>query len=325
VAAPRAVIAAPIYANSAHLREALESLLAQTFADFRLLLVDDASADDSVAVARAVAAADPRVEIVVNEARLGMLENTRRAYALSRELWPGADYWALASDHDVWEPRWLERLVGALDERPQAVLAYPLVARIDDDGELVRGPWRFDTEGIADPSARLRQALRRMISGDMIYGLFRADALAAVGSYKSVLAPDRLLLAELALRGEFVQVPELLWRRRGAAGGSLARQRRLFWPDRRPPGSSYLPWWLTHSLAFARAHGVRVTAGSFLAPSLAFQARAAVLNSAYRLVAPALKRWIATPRGSLLVESRVLPGVRLARDVLERFSGDAER
>ena len=63
-----------------------------------------------------------------------MLHNTRQALWRARELFPDAEFWALGSDHDVWDPRFLDVLVGLLDAHPEAVLAYPDPDRIDARG-----------------------------------------------------------------------------------------------------------------------------------------------------------------------------------------------
>jgi hypothetical protein len=246
---PRVVIAAPLYNGRAHLAGAVGSLLAQSFPDFRLVLVDDASGDGSWEVARELAAADPRVRLHRNERRLGMLGNTRRAWALARQECPGAELVALASDHDVWHPEWLAALVAALDAHPAAILAYPLTERIDAEGLPVPGvrTWRCDTAGERDALRRLARAHRCMVAGDMIYGLMRADALARVGPYRAVLVPDRLLLSELALEGEFVQIPRVLWQRRFTGLADLERQRRAFWPGGAPLHARVVPWWVAHA------------------------------------------------------------------------------
>ena len=70
-----------------------------------------------------------------------------------------------------------------------------------------------------------------------------------------MLVPDRLLLSELALAGEFAQVERVLWHRRFAGLARLDRQRRAFWPEGRAPRYARLPWWLTHAglVAWERA------------------------------------------------------------------------
>jgi Glycosyl transferase family 2 len=320
VAGPRVVIGAPLYGQSEHLREALGSLLAQTYADFRLVLVDDCSPDNTVAFARELAGDDPRVEIHVNPRRLGMLRNTNCAWSLSRARHPGAELWALGSDHDVWAPTWLERLVAALDGSPRAVLAYPRTQRIDADGRVVRGSWRFSTEGMTEPHRRLHHCLRRMVSGDMIYGLFRTAALDRLGFYRPVLAPDRLLLSELALEGEFVQVPELLWSRRHVGLASLTRQRHAFWPDEPPPPSARGPWWLAHTRDVAERHGTAFAVRHYAPPSLAFQVTSRAHRFAGAAVVPPVRAAIRTAPGRRIVRSAVLPAVRASREVLERLS-----
>jgi glycosyltransferase involved in cell wall biosynthesis len=317
---PRTVIAAPLYNNAAYLPEAVGSLLAQTDPDLALLLIDDRSTDDTVAVARRLAAADPRVAVHVNEQRLGMLGNTRRALALARERHPEATYFALASDHDRWEPRWLETLAGALAADPGAVLAYPHTQRIGAEGELLRGPWSFDTRDDHDVRRRLRRTYKHMVAGDMIYGLFRLDALAEIGElYQPVLVPDRLLLGEVALRGRFLQVPEVLWSRRFRGLASLERQRQAFWPAG-PPAYARRPWWLVQSGLFfwryavlgvgrpriGRAAGA-VLAGDYIAAAARHRAwrRGRRLRKRLRRYAPRrLVRRARAYAGALVLEGR---------------------
>jgi glycosyltransferase involved in cell wall biosynthesis len=321
---PRIVIAAPIYGQVQHLREVLGSLLRQTYEDMALLAVDDCSPDASAVVARELADGDRRVDLVVNDRRLGMLRNTNRAYALARERHPDAEYFALASDHDIWEPHWLERLVTALDENPAAVLAYPLSERIDASGRAVSGSWRFATAAVDDPRTRLRRALTRMVSGDMIYGLLRTSVLPPDRLYQPVLAPDRLLLSELALRGEFIQVEELLWRRRFVGLAALSRQRHAFWPDGGAPITSYLPWWIVHTGIAARRYGSLLAFRDYLPASVAFQLRSRAVRARNAVLVPSVKAAIRSPAGRRLVRTRVLPALRETREVLDRLSKDAE-
>jgi glycosyltransferase involved in cell wall biosynthesis len=244
---PRVVIAAPVFNKADYLEQSLRSLLAQTFRDLRVIVIDDRSTDETVAVASRLAAEDDRLQVLVNERRLGMLENTNRALTLALERFPDADYWALGSDHDLWHPCFIERLVTLLDSHPGAVLAYPLTERIDENDSTYAGakpPQAVPTLGIADPNARMAAAFRGMAAGNMIYGLFRAKALNG-RFYRPVLVPDRLLLSELALRGSFAVAPEILWQRRFRGLAGLDRQRSAFFLDG-VPWHARLPWWAQH-------------------------------------------------------------------------------
>src|SRR4051812_26611963 len=122
---PLAVIGIPLYNDERDLPEAVESLLAQTHRHLRLLFVDDASSDRSQEIVSRYAALDPRIDYVRNEKRLGMTRNWQRTVTLARERYPEAAYFAWASGHDVWHPRWLESLVARLSTDAGLVLAYP--------------------------------------------------------------------------------------------------------------------------------------------------------------------------------------------------------
>lgn len=251
----------PSHNGIAHLEQAVASLRAQTYDDFVLACVDDASSDGTPEALERHAVQDPRIVVRRQALRRGLAQNWRAAFALARETNPGMRYFAWVSDHDVWDPRWLEVLVAELEAHPEAVLAYPLIVGIDEDGERTREPARFDTAGLTDPHARLVAATRGMKAGNLVYGLYRADALERCGIFPQVIVPDRLLLTRLALVGEFRQVREELWSRRyGTRTMAIrARQQQTLFPDG-VPFFARLPWWLVHGAVLARRSGLRPAA-----------------------------------------------------------------
>jgi hypothetical protein len=89
-----------------------------------------------------------------------------------------------------------------------------------------------------------------------VYGLFRVSALDRAGPFPYVIGPDRLLLAQLAVLGEFRQVSDALWHRRFAERVTSGRQRRAFFPTRRTPWHAYLPWWLVHGAILSWRYGI---------------------------------------------------------------------
>ena len=249
------VIGAPLHGRAEYLPGALGSLLGQSFEDFAVVALDDASPDSTSEVLAGLAQRDPRLWWSRHPRRVGMAANWRLAFELATQRHPEAEYFAWASDHDIWDPRWLEALVAELDGNPEAVLAYPRGAVVDAGGRTVRGPRAFETRGVGRPGARLVRAAWGMRAGDMVYGLFRAPALRRAGVFRPVLWPDRLLLVELTAEGRFHQVPELLWWRRFApetrVRSAAERQRRALYAGRAPL-TARLPWWLGHVVALVR-------------------------------------------------------------------------
>jgi hypothetical protein len=255
-------IGVTLHNRAAYLREALDSLLAQSYPHFRLVLVDDGSDDATGTIAREYEGRDRRVRYVRCDERRGMIAAWRSAFELATA--DPVDYFAWASDHDRWDRRWLETLVEELERHPEAVLAYPLTERMDATGMPLPKPARhFETAGITDLNTRWRQFSRSeaVAAGDMVYGVMRPEAVRQAGIFRAVLCPDRLLLAELTMQGQIRQVPQALWHRRQFSTGSISRQRSsLFPPDGPRPGVLTTPWWM-HARTMWATYGKRAEAG----------------------------------------------------------------
>ena len=107
---PRVSVIVPAYNAAGFLKRALHSALAQTMPDLELIVVDDASSDATLALAREVAARDPRVQVLHNERNRGMYPTYNRAIDAARGEWIAA----LDAD-DVWLPERLERMLAVAD------------------------------------------------------------------------------------------------------------------------------------------------------------------------------------------------------------------
>jgi hypothetical protein len=244
-----------LYNNAHHLSDAARSLLAQSYRDFALVMLDDASSDETRAVSLTFASADERIRYFRHDERAGMIPTWREVVQIAIRDCPSAEYFAWVSDHDWWHPQWLARLVEQLDANPSVVLAYPMTQRMEPDGTPVEKDLRvFQTIGLSEVSDRWRQFCRRGIgSGDMVYGLMRVPALRAAGIFRDVMNPDRLLIAELTLQGPIAQVQEPLWVRRRSAVASIARQRTTLIAGP-PPGWFAWPPTLQHAYVIAREY-----------------------------------------------------------------------
>ena len=250
---PTVVLGLPAYNRPDALARSLESLLSQTYTDFAVVIVHDGHAPAVSAIAAAYAAEDSRIRYEENETRLGMVGNWRKTFFRARELYPGFRYFAWVSDHDLWHPRWLEELVSVLDHYPDVVVAYAENLRMMPDNAKVTDKV-FDTFGVTSRAKRLWLSARYMLSGDMIYGLIRADSLQTAGVFRYVVTPDRQVLLALSLLGQSRQVSEVLWYREVLRVFDLERQRAVFFPGGAPFYtylSSHLQHWATLMWDFA--------------------------------------------------------------------------
>ncbi len=105
---PQVTVFIPVYNRAAYVGQAIESILGQSYADFEVLLVDDGSTDDSVAVMRSYD--DPRVRVVQNEKNLGLPHTRNRGLELAR-----GEYIALLDSDDISLPDRLACQVAFLD------------------------------------------------------------------------------------------------------------------------------------------------------------------------------------------------------------------
>jgi glycosyltransferase involved in cell wall biosynthesis len=203
---PKVSIALPVYNGERYLREALDSLLAQTYRDFELIICDNASTDATAAICAHYAARDPRIRYCRHARNIGATANFNGAFALARGV-----YFKWAAHDDLLQPTWLERCVAALDQAPDAVLCQSLVKLVDDAGECLE-IYDHTAFGTDSPRPSVRFAARlRPHDCQEIFALIRADALRRTALMGYHLGGDRTLLIELALMGRFALVPEPLF------------------------------------------------------------------------------------------------------------------
>jgi glycosyltransferase involved in cell wall biosynthesis len=101
-------ICIPAYNAAPYLRQCLESALAQTFGDFEIILVDNASTDDTFAIANEYAHIDSRIRLYKNPRNLGFLRNFNRCLDLA-----GGEWLKFLCTDDWFQPTCIERFLAA--------------------------------------------------------------------------------------------------------------------------------------------------------------------------------------------------------------------
>lgn len=206
---PRLTIGLPVYNGEAYLAQTLESLLAQDFEDFELVVSDNASTDATVDIVESFAEQDRRVRLVRNEANLGAVSNYNRLVADSRaELFKWAGY------DDLVEPGYVSSCVAALDANPAATLAFAQATIIDGAGRRVRAYDEKLDVVASTPGRRVTHFAWRFNLCNACFGVMRREAMAATGLIRPYPSSDVTFLAEMAALGPFQLVDRPLFRRR---------------------------------------------------------------------------------------------------------------
>jgi glycosyltransferase involved in cell wall biosynthesis len=142
---PAVSVVVPNYNHAPFLRQRIDTILAQTYRDFELILLDDASTDDSQALLREYSC-DSRVRVEFNATNSG---STFKQWNKGVRMARGEYVWIAESD-DYADAHFLERLVPALDADPATVISYCRSRRVEGDR----------VEGFADPLLEPADLLR---------------------------------------------------------------------------------------------------------------------------------------------------------------------
>jgi hypothetical protein len=201
---PRITVLLAVYNGGDYLREAVESVLAQTFVDFELLIVDDASTDDAIAALPV----DPRIRVLRNKRNIGQIPSLNRGLRDVR-----GEYVARLDHDDICLPRRLERQIAVLDSEPSVDLTATWTDVVDERGR-VWTPIRPRIDTFADFAGQVVTGRVYLVHPSIA---FRRDVVVDLGGFDESLsaAEDQDLYRRLVLaRREARVVPETLLRYR---------------------------------------------------------------------------------------------------------------
>lgn len=235
----------PVYNGDLFLKEALDSIVNQTFKDFELIISDNGSTDRTQEICKTYAANDQRIRYYRNEQNLGAGWNFNRVFELST-----GEYFKWACHDDLCAPEFVKQCIEVLEHNPSVVLCYPKTIIIDEHGQHIEK--YFDGFNLRSPRPHERfeqyhNLVRYGHGCHPFFGVIRANILkttSLVGSYPS---SDLVLLGALALHGEVFEIPEYFFFKRDHPHRSMRAHRpfreRIAWYDPAKKGQLHLTRW----------------------------------------------------------------------------------
>jgi glycosyltransferase involved in cell wall biosynthesis len=207
--APRISIAMPVYNGAATVGQAIESLLAQTYGDFELIVSDNASTDATSDLVQGYARKDSRIRYTRQSQNIGGPGNYSFVARVAR-----GEYVKWAAAGDWCAPTLLERCLEVIAARPDAVLAAPRTRLFASDIATAEDYARDIAILDERPLDRFRRQISEMQLNNAMNGLIRASALRRTRLIEAYCHSDMVLMGRLALQGKFLLVDErLLYRR----------------------------------------------------------------------------------------------------------------
>lgn len=226
---PKLTIGMPVHNGANFLHEALRTLLNQTFADFELIVSDNASTDETEQIVRGYMASDKRIKYRKHPENIGAIGNFNCLVELAQ-----GEFFKWASHDDICDPDFLSECISALEASPDALWCHTESDQVDAEGQswLPRMPeddeeveidqdgnrkWRGIPRVDHDansPSKRFAGVLLGTRWSVDSYGVFRTHALRETRLLQQVYGSEKVLMGELSLLGKMIHIPKLLFRQR---------------------------------------------------------------------------------------------------------------
>ena len=200
-----------VWNGATYLRDAIETLLAQTYKNFELIISDNASTDDTQKICEEYARKDARIRYIRQKENIGSFGNYDFVRRESR-----GDYFMYTSNDDLWDSHFIEKCLAKFREDPEAIVAFPDFCTFDDSGRVMK----YYPKQYFPFSRNLYERLKTYLSSRSQYG----KSTIIYGLWKRHTPADKILLSEYRgdmiyvfqtlFTGHFAKVPENLFFKR---------------------------------------------------------------------------------------------------------------
>jgi glycosyltransferase involved in cell wall biosynthesis len=196
---PQVSIGMPVYNGAEFIRNAIDSLLAQTFSEFELIISDNASDDDTEAICNEYAQRDCRIRYIRQNENMGIAANFQ--FVLDNS---DGHYFMWAAADDVWDATWIEKMLPI--SMTNNCLAYGFVQTINERGERTchqANGRKFEYSG-----SRIARRIKFFIEpgvwgkANLIHGIFPSSYLRQLGDIWTCRQSDLLFLYSVLQRLE---------------------------------------------------------------------------------------------------------------------------
>lgn len=203
---PLVSIGVPVYNGEQCIKNALESLVTQSYRNLEIIISDNASTDLTAEICREFVARDPRVRYQRNVVNIGLTANFRKVLNLAT-----GEFFTWACADDIRPPDAVENLVAAFLRNPHAVMSHgPVIAAPRDVTIEISN--KMDL-AITNAAQRVRIFTKNLRHNAILYGLYRRRELREAG-FGDHYGQDYLLCLQMCLAGQvaYVESPMIIYR-----------------------------------------------------------------------------------------------------------------
>jgi hypothetical protein len=227
---PMILVWAPVYNEAPYIAAMIDSVLAQSFTDFTLLISDNHSTDGTHEILTEYARRDSRIQVTQPEVHCPSLEHYRWMFDEVIGAGFGQRYSIFIGGHDIWHFDYLRSLLGVAEANPASAIVYGRCDEIDLGGRIINRYYGYVTV-VEQPRAIIPISVLSSLTHNILaYGLWREGLRRSISMRYICTAVDHLLIAEMALLGGVIQAPEaLMFLRRmpGHGDGAVYKRKHL--------------------------------------------------------------------------------------------------
>ena len=202
----------PTYNGEKYISQAIESILNQTFKDFELVIINDASTDHTLRIVNGYAEKDERIKVITNTVNSKLPKSLNIGFRICK-----GDYFTWTSDDNILHPDVFKKLVSALENHSDVSFVFSCEEFIDEKGKVI---------GRRKHPHNLNEIyFKNIISASFLY---RRDVHEQLGGYDETkfLVEDYDFFLRAYEKYKFLYIPEVLYSYRKHAE-SLTGTRRM--------------------------------------------------------------------------------------------------
>lgn len=197
----------PVYNEAANLQKAIDTVLAQTYKDFVLVISDNHSTDGSGEIIERALRRDSRISRVAPSHHMPSSEHGRYLYSEVLNRPHGRKYSIFIGGHDEWEPNLLHRLVTRAEANPDAAIVYTDSFETDAQGRPIK-QYRGWVQAAEIARPFLPQHVLLGLTHNIVWGgLWNEARRRSVAIRHRCIGADHFLIAEMALTGSLLYEP----------------------------------------------------------------------------------------------------------------------
>lgn len=210
---PKVSIVLPCYNGAKMIGEAIESVIAQTYQDWELIIVNDCSTDNTLEVAQSYADKDKRIRVFSNEKNSKLPATLNHGFREAR-----GELWTWTSDDNLLLPTMLEAMSDYFDTHPDVDFVVADEQYIDMNGNVI-------STHILPDDISLLLPLNNYIGAAFMY---RAEIAKRIGEYREdlFLVEDYEYFLRLNDNGELARIPQVLYQYRDNPGSLTATRQK---------------------------------------------------------------------------------------------------